>query len=34
MTGNQDWVDDGLGETGETYLVGADDLHALDVRGS
>ena len=24
MTGNQDWVDDGLGETGETYLVGRD----------
>lgn len=26
MTGNQDWVDDGLGESGETYLVGRDRL--------
>ncbi|WP_248704454.1 adenylate/guanylate cyclase domain-containing protein [Curtobacterium sp. MWU13-2055] len=26
MTGNQDWADDGLGDTGESYLVGADHL--------
>ena len=26
MTGNQAWEDDGLGETGETYLVGRDGL--------
>lgn len=26
MTGNQDWESDGLGETGETYLVGSDGL--------
>jgi class 3 adenylate cyclase len=26
MTGNEDWVDDGLGDTGETYLVGQDGL--------
>jgi class 3 adenylate cyclase len=26
MTGNQNWESDGLGETGETYLVGSDEL--------
>ena len=26
MTGNRNWKRDGLGETGETYLVGADEL--------
>lgn len=26
MTGNQNWKEDGLGETGETYLVGSDSL--------
>jgi class 3 adenylate cyclase len=26
MTGNEGWETDGLGETGETYLVGADNL--------
>ncbi|MBW4484754.1 MAG: HAMP domain-containing protein [Tildeniella torsiva UHER 1998/13D] len=26
MTGNQKWESDGLGETGETYLVGSDGL--------
>ncbi|MGF1567406.1 MAG: adenylate/guanylate cyclase domain-containing protein [Nodosilinea sp.] len=26
MTGNQNWEGDGLGETGETYLVGSDAL--------
>lgn len=26
MTGNKRWVEDGLGETGEIYLVGADNL--------
>ena len=31
MTGNEDWVDDGLGETGETYLVGQRRADALDV---
>ena len=31
MTGNQDWDDDGLGETGETYLVGPRPADALDV---
>lgn len=25
MTGNQNWADSGLGETGETYIVGAQD---------
>ena len=24
MTGNKNWVKDGLGESGETYLVGSD----------
>ncbi|MCT9621475.1 adenylate/guanylate cyclase domain-containing protein [Curtobacterium sp. C2H10] len=26
MTGNEQWKDDGLGDTGESYLVGADHL--------
>ncbi|MEL6471136.1 MAG: adenylate/guanylate cyclase domain-containing protein [Cyanobacteria bacterium J06623_4] len=32
MTNNNNWVQDGLGETGETFLVGADKLLRSDSR--
>lgn len=32
MTGNQQWSEDGLGETGETFLVGDDSMMRSDSR--